>query len=186
MKDEREILTRQSIQKKLIYEAQRSWVASLLMCFLGAIVYGFMFLLSHEIFAAKLIVCIFAALNFIVCAFFFVRAISRMIRAKHGNFTIVEDVLTEIKDNEFSMIQFLLYGGWHSFLGNNKSHLKHVFKFQSGKIFIANVEEYKHTRLHSAAEFSLAGDVFYLVFYNNSPNKIILLFTSKTHVLKED
>ena len=130
MKDEREILTRQSIQKKLIYEAHRSLVGSLLMCFLGAIVYGFMFLLSHEIFAAKLIVSIFASLYFIVCAFFFVRAILRMIRAKHGNFTIVEDVLTEIKDNEFSMIQFLLYGGRHSFLGN-KSHLNHVFKFQS-------------------------------------------------------
>ena len=63
---------------------------------------------------------------------------------------------------------------------------RHIFKFKSGKIFVANAEEYKNTRLDTAAEFSLRGDNFYLVFYNDSPNKIILLFSSKTYNYKAE
>ena len=185
-KDEREILTRQSIQKKLIYEAKRSMIGSLFMCILGAIVLGMIFLILlslHSVtLAAKLIVGILVSLYFAACAFFFVRALLRMLKAKRGDFTVVEDALSEVNDNQFNLLQLVLYGGWHG----NKAHLNHVFKFQSGKIFIANVEEYKNTRLNTAAEFSLVGDSFYLVFYNDSPDKINLLFSSKIYVLKED
>lgn len=45
MKDEREILTRQIIFKKLIYEAKRSMIGALLICILGLIVFGMMFLI---------------------------------------------------------------------------------------------------------------------------------------------
>ena len=186
-KDEREILTRPTIQKKLIYEAKRSMIGSLLMCILGTMVFGMVSLIllfpNYVTFATKLIVSILVSLYFIACAFFFVRALLRMIKAKRGNFTVVEDVLSEIKDNQFSLVQLILYGGWHSLLGN-KSHLNHVFKFQSEKTFIANVEEYKNTRLGKTAEFSSIGDSFYLVFYNDSPDKIVLLFSSKIYCLE--
>ena len=187
MKDEREILTRQTIFKKLTYEAKRSMIGALLMCILGSIVFGMMSLIlltpSYVTKATKLIAGILMAIFFIACAFFFVRALLRMIQAKHGNFTVAEDVLIDIKDNQLSILQLILYGGKHTLFGN-KSHLKHVFKFKSGKIFVANAEEYKNTRLETTAEFSLPGDNFYLVFYNDSPNKIILLFSSKTYNYK--
>lgn len=183
-KDEREILTRQNILKKLIYEAKRSMVGSLLMCVLEAVIFGMMSLLlltqSYVTIATKLIVGILIALYFIACAFFFIRAILRMIKAKRGNFTVVEDILTEVTDNQFNFFQLIIYGGR---LGN-KAHLRHIFKFKSGKIFVANAEEYKNTKLGTAAEFSLPGDTFFLVFYNDNPNKITLLFSSKIYTYK--
>ena len=64
--------------------------------------------------------------------------------------------------------------------------LRHVFEFKSGKKFVANVEEYKNTRLGVAAQFSMAGDSFFVVSYDNSPDKIILLFSSKTYTYKDN
>lgn len=189
MKDEREILTRQTVLKKLVYEAKRSMIGSLSTCILGAIVLGMMSLLLLSSSSAsqgiKLIVGLINALFYITCAFFFVRALLKLIKAKHGDFTVVEDVLKEIKDNHLSIIQLLIYGGTHTLFGN-KSHLNHIFQFESGKTFIANVEEYKNTRLGAAAEFSLPGDSFFTVFFNDSPNKIILLFSSKTYTYKNE
>ena len=40
MRDERDILTRKIISKKLIYEAKRSMFGTLLICILGAIIFG--------------------------------------------------------------------------------------------------------------------------------------------------
>ena len=189
MKDEREILTRQTILKKLAYEAKRSMIGSLLMCLLGAIVLGMMSLLllssSNASQAIKLIVGLINAIFYIICAFFFVRALLKLIKAKRGDFTVVEDVLKEINDNQLSIIQLLIYGGTHTLFGN-KSHLNHIFEFESGKTFIANAEESKNTRLGAAAEFSLTGDSFFTVSFNDSPNKIILLFSSKTYIYKDE
>ena len=187
MKDEREILTRQTILNKLVYEAKRSIVGSLLMCGLGLVLFGIMsFILltpSYLTMVTKLIVGILPSFfYFIACAFFFIRALLSMNKAKRGEFTVVEDVLTEIKDNELSILRFLLYGRRYRL----KAYLYHVFKFRSGKMFIANAEEYKNTRLGAAAEFSMPGDIFYLVFYNDNPNKIVLLFSSKTYAYKAE
>lgn len=186
MKDEREVLTRQIVSNKLIWEAKRSMIGSLLMCILGAVVLGMMCLIlltpSYVTTVTKLIVSLFISLYFIVCIFFFARALFRMFMAKGGDFTVAEDILTEVNDNQLSIIQLLMHGGIHTLFGN-KAHLNHVFRFKSGKMFIANAEEYKNTRLGAVAEFSLPGDSFFLVFYNNSPNKIVLLFSSKTYIV---
>ncbi len=183
-KDEREILTRQAILSKLQYEAKRSMIGSLLMCGLGLVFFGMMSLIlltpSYITVVTKLIVGVLVVLYFIACAFFFIRALLRLFKTKSGEFTVVEDILTEVKDNQFNFLQLIMYGGG---LGN-KAHLRHVFQFKSGKMFIANVEEYKNSRLGAAAEFSLPGDTFLLVFYNDNPNKIILLFSSKIYAYK--
>ena len=188
-KDEREILTRQSVLKKLIYEAKRSIVGSLLMCILGAVFFGALSLIllspSYVTIVTRIIVGVLVSLYFIVCAFFFVFALLKIFKAKRGEFTVVEDTLTEIKDNQFNFMQLIIHGGFYTLLGN-KAHLNHIFCFQSGKAFIANVEEYKNTRLGTAAEFSLPGDTFFLVSYNDNPNKIILLFSSKTYNYTDD
>lgn len=190
MKDEREILTQQIILKKLTWETKRSIVNSLLIFLLSGLLCGtFSLLLAVGLPPNAGIVKFIPLILFMpvvmTCAFSFVRSLLRMHKANCGNFTVAEDVLTEIKDNEFSFIQLIRYGGKHTLLGN-KSHLRHVFQFESGKTFIANVEEYKNSRLSIAAEFSIPGDRFFLVFYNDSPNKIILLFSSKTYNYRSD
>ena len=188
-KDEREILTRQSVLKKLTYESKRSMVGSLLMCILGTVFFGMMCLmllsLPYVTTRTKIILGFLLVPYFIACAFFFVRALLRLFKAKRGEFTVVEDMLAEIKDNQFSILQLIMHGGMHTLFGG-KSHLNHIFKFKSGKIFVANAEEYKNTKLGTAAEFSLPGDTFFLVFYNDNPNKIILLFNSKIYTYKNE
>ena len=187
--DEREVLTKQIVSKKLIYESKRSMVGALLICILDAIFFGMfkLTILNHPYVTdvTRLTANLLQIPICGVCVFLFIRAIVNISKVKRGAFTVAKDVLADIKDHQFSLKQLVLYGGRDILLGS-KAHLRHVFKFESGKVFIANAEEYKNTRLATAAEFSLPGDIFFLVFYNDSPNKIILLFSAKTHNYKDD
>jgi hypothetical protein len=185
MKDHRELLTRQTICEKLNWESKRSIGLSALILFFGLIFFGMINLVWSMALPANAGILKFIPLLlylpvFVACVVSFVRALIRMSKVSRGEFTVTEETLTEIRDNEFSLIQLILYGGKHTLLGD-KSHLRHVFKFESGKSFIANAGDYNNTRLRTAAEFSLPGDHFFLVFYNDSPDKIILLFSSKTY-----
>ena len=145
MKDEREILTRQIILKKLKWETKRSIVNSLLIFLLSGLFCGIFSLLlavglPPNAGIVKFLPLIFFMPVFIIGAFSFIRALLRMHKANRGDFTVAEDVLAEIRDNEFSFIQLIRYGGRRTFMGD-KSHLRHVFRFESGKTFIANVQE---------------------------------------------
>ena len=189
MRDEREILTRQIVSKKLTYEAKRSMGGALLISILCAIIFGMINLLllsAHYVSPiTRLAVNLLQLPVYVICAFFIVRAIINIVKIKRDAFTVVEDELVYVKDNEFSLLQLILYGGQHT-LSRNKSHLRHVFEFKSGKKFVANVEEYKNTRLGVAAQFSMPRDTFFIVCYNDAPSKIILLFSSKTHTYKDN
>ena len=189
MKDEREVLTRQIISKKLTYEAKRSMVGALLISILCAIIFGMLNLLlwsAHYVSPiTKTVVNLLQLPVYAVCVFFFVRAIINICKTNRGAFTVTEEELVSVKDNEFSLLQLVLYGGRDIIFGN-KSHLRHVFEFKSGKKFVANVEEYKNTRLGVAAQFSMPGDTFFIVCYNDAPSKIILLFSSKTYTYKNN
>jgi hypothetical protein len=189
MRDEREILTRQIISKKLIYEAKRSMVGALLISILCAIIFGMInlsLLSAHYVSPiTKLAVNLLQLPVYAVCVFFFVRAIINICKTNKGAFTVTEEELVSVKDNEFSLLQLVLYGGL-DIISGNKSHLRHVFEFKSGKKFVANVEEYKNTRLGVTAQFSMPGDTFFIVCYNDAPSKIILLFSSKTYTYKNN
>ena len=184
MKDEREVLTRQVIREKLMWEAKRSIVNALMPLLLGALLFGMMCLLlfsfSQISTVTKLIIILFVSLYFIAVVFLLIRGILSLIKARQKDFTVAEDVLIDVKDNRFSFWQLLLHGGVATLFGN-KAHLRHIFHFKSGKTFIVNVEEYKNTRLHTAAEFSSSGDPFFLVFYSDSPDKILRLYSCKTY-----
>ena len=189
MRDEREILTRQIISKKLIYEAKRSMVGALLLYILCAPVFGMfnlVLLSAHYVSpTTKTVVILLKLPVYAVCVFSFVRAIVNICKTNKGAFTVTEEELISVRDNEFSLLQLILYGGRGIIFGN-KSHLRHVFEFESGKKFVANAEEYKKTRLDVAAQFSMPGDTFFIVCYNDAPSKIILLFSSKTHSYKDN
>lgn len=186
-KDEREILTRQTITKKLTYEAKRTMVGSLMICILAAVLFGMLnimwFGFSDVPAAVRIIINLLQAPVYLACAFFFVRGVINICKINKGDFTVIKDVLTEIEDNQFNLKQLILYGGFDILFGS-KAHLRHVFKFKSSKVFIANAEEYKNTSVGTAAEFSSAGDSFFLVFYNDSPNRVVLIFNSKIYNYK--
>lgn len=185
MKDNREVLTRQTICEKLNWESKRSIGISSIILLLSLIFFGMISMVWSMALPANAGILKFIPLLiylpvFLACIVSFIRTSLRISKVSRGEFTVTEETLTEIRDNEFSTIQLILYGGKHTLLGD-KSHLRHVFKFESGKTFIANAGEYNNTRLRTAAEFSLPGDHFFLVFYNDSPDKIVLLFSSKTY-----
>ena len=187
MPDERDVLTRPIIAKKLRREAKRSMVGAALMCLMGAVFGGALLLLDSPHSTANagdVLIGALLGLWSLGCLFFFVRGLLRMYRAGRGAFTVTEDALTEIRDHQLSLWRLILFGGWHTLLGD-RSHRYHRFQFESGKTFIANADEFKNTRLGAAAEFSLVGDRFYLVTYDNCPKRIVLLFSARTHVCRD-
>lgn len=183
MPDERDVLTRPIIAKKLRREAKRSTVGAALMCLMGAVFGGALLLLDSPHSTANagdVLIGALLALWSLGCLIVFVRGLLRMYRAGRGAFTVTEEALTEIQDHQLSLWRLILFGGWHTLLGD-RSHRYHRFRFESGKTFIANAGGSKNTRLGVAAEFSLAGDRFYLVCYDDRPSSIVLLFSEKTH-----
>ena len=197
-KDEREILTRQSVSQKLIYEAKRSIFTNLFCVFIEILLFGMFYLVlsfadaSLVIRILRITALISMVLCFTGCAVSVVRSILNICKTRRGDFTVFQDGLTEIKMDKinfsryfFKLIYLLICGGLFRFF-LDRSHYQHIFQFQSGRTFIANAEEYKNTRLGTAAEFSLPGDTFFLVFYNDNPNKVILLFSAKIYAYKAE
>lgn len=184
MRDEREVLTREIISQKLIREAKRSMVGSVLMLLLGALALGMLHVMS--LYASPSVSSIAVIAEIVLdaifvgaCIFFFVRGALRMSKARHGEFSVVEDSLLDIQEDRFSLWQMLLTGRIF-----DRSNYVHIFKFQSGKKVVVNSDEYQNTGLDAAAKFSLPGDTFFLVFYKDSPEKIVLLYSSKIYNYK--
>ncbi len=185
MKDEKEVLTRQIIFQKLIRECKRSMVGTVLMLFFGALVFGLQYLLVicslHTVpMTVKVIEAVFFAGLVGACAFFFLRAVLRLGKERQEEFLIVEDRLKAMRDERPNILRMLLTGRISS-----SSNYDHVFQFESGRKFVVNCGEVRNSRLDTVAKFSLEGDVFYLVCYKDSPEKIVLLFASKIYDYKD-
>lgn len=182
MKDEREILTREDVRQKLIREAKRSMVEAVLIAaptlMFFALLFWMLSLTTLPLWAIWGIDVIWACIPLILCTVSFVRSAKRMSKARRDEFTVTEDTLTDVKDNQLRPIQLIIFEDFHTLLGN-KTHLYYVFKFESGKTLTLNVAEYQNTRPGSAASFSLPGDRFYLVFYNDAPQTVIWIYSSK-------
>jgi len=182
MKDERELLTREIVAEKLAGSAKHSMIGSVLLLILGIVGFGILLLMdsmmndSIGISLTVIVDCVLLAACVIVCVCFFARGAKRLIRARRGDFTVIDDVLSDVKEDQLSIGQMILTGRIH-----DRMNYRHVLYFESGRKFVANSEEYRHTRLEAAVRFSLPGDVFHLVCYNDDPKKIILLFASKIY-----
>lgn len=185
MRDERQILTREHIYNKLIREAKRSMLGSIMMLVLGSLILGIMSFVflgaanDNNFTALTILEMILSAAFVLTCGFFFVRALWRLFKAKHGEFTVFEDTLTEIEDNKFSLWQLFLSGNLFS-----QANYNHIFKFKSGKKFIANSSEFQNTHIDTAAQISLIGDHFILVYYNDVPEKVIWIYSNKIYNYK--
>jgi len=183
--DEREILNRNIICKKLKKEAQRSIYVYMLILILGSLLEGMMYLVLSSAGSERFgtlekveFIIGFGALV-AICLFFLIRALLLISKAVRGEFTVLEESLTRVEEDRLSIFQTVLTG--HPF---SRANYNHIFRFDSGKTFVANCGEYQNTKIATAARFSLPGDKFFTVFYNDRPEKIILLFSAKTHNYK--
>ena len=180
MKDEREVINRGTIAKKLIRESKRSAIGTVIFMFLGALLFALPGLIFSDFPIGKTAVGILCAIFVVVCLIYIIRALIDLSRANGGRFTVVEDCLKEVEDNKFSFVNLLTSRGFFS-----RQNFNHVFKFASGKIFVANSETYRNTSIDAAATFSVAGDSFFVVAYEAKPNKIIWIYSAKLFNYKE-
>ena len=182
MKDEREVLTRKIVLGKLMREAKRTIVGALLMLLLSAIVFLALWLLFSSSGIASLLVGILYLVPLAVCLFFIFRALLVMSKANRGDFTVAEDTLESVENDKLNFWRLVINLGASLRLGDFTDN---IFKFRSGRQFIANCTEYQNTHLNAAADFSQSGDKFIVVFYNDEPQKIVLLYSTKIYTYKE-
>ena len=186
MKDEREVLTKARIGEKLARDGKRAAVGAVLMLLLGAIVLGLLHLMlavknpppSQWTVAAEIALDV---LYFGACLFVLVRGVIRTVRAKRGAFTVKEDILVSVEEDKFSLKGFLM--ATRAF---DRSNFVHVFHFLSGKKMVASSEEFRNSSVDTAARFSLPGDVFFLVFYDASPDKTVMIYSAKLYRYAEN
>lgn len=187
MKDEREILTRDIVQQKLIYEAKRFIIGPLLIWLLGFIVMGLPSLLLIKMdpsLSALAFVFSFAFIGLtFICLFKIKRGSKQLGAAKCGNFVITQERLTKMEDYKLSIWQTLLRFDI-SFPIITKDYCNHIFEFESGKKFVVNAGEYKDTHIGTVAQFSQVGDELIVVSYINAPEKIVMLFSPKIYNYK--
>lgn len=183
MKDERRVLTREIIRDKLINEAKRAIVGCVLVMCLDLFVFGIGYLLflitlspSHP---AMIIWAVAGGGTLIVCLAGIVKAVKLQTKAKQGSFTVVKERLLDVKANKLNLRRHLTILDVNLFL--TRDNFYHVFLFESGKTFIANSEENQYTHVDTAANYSLAGDHFFIVYYNDTPDKIVLIFSDKMY-----
>ena len=190
MKDERELLTRQRISERLAWEAKHSVLGNAIAC--GALT---LFLVIH---CCLLIPKTYAALAWLavlpgVIGFIppSVRSLSQLGKVRRGEFAIVEDSLIDVRTDQLNKKRAFFFGDfsiWNKLLlgrGYSYDCYEHVFQFKSGRRFVANAQTYRGTRLETVADFSMAGDIFFLVIYQDDPQKIVLLYSSKIYRYQE-
>ena len=106
MKDERRPLNRKIMHEKLIYEAKRSIVGSLLILFLSSVVYGMLCLvLTMGLPSTRpiLIIAWFAGGLFgIGCLVYLVRGVLALVKAQSASFTVAEESLVGVETDQFS------------------------------------------------------------------------------------
>ncbi len=185
MKDERELLTRKTVLEKLVRDSKR-YIVSVIICLLVYLVFfGIVHVLLTSIFSDAYVVAIVVECLILVPAIEFlyliIREMLRIRLATNGEFTISEDYLQKVETAKPNLWRIFLRGRLLS-----KSNLDHVFEFKSGRKFVANCAEHKNTRINAAANFSSQGDLFYIVCFNNSPQSVVWIYSSKTYYYKNN
>ena len=179
MKNEREMLTREFVAQKLIRDAKRSMVGSALILILGFLLFGMLRVMSSFISSSvSILAYIFEIVFAAVCVFFFVRGALKMSKARHGKFSVVEEVLSKVRDERLNIWKMIFLTGRIFSVDN----YEHIFEFESGKKFIINSRE--NTTLDATAGFSIPKDAFFTVFYNDRPEKIVWIYSSKLYDYK--
>ena len=195
MKDERELLTRKRIAERLAWEAKHSILGTLIVCGMAALLLTILVrLIIPRTYAALAWLAVVPCL--IAFTLSLVRSLMQLDKIRREKFIVVEDILIDVQTDQLNRRRAFLSGEfrdpsniWNLVFGNrwyDRDCYEHIFQFQSGRRFVANAHTYHGTRLETVAEFSMRGDTFFLVMYENAPKKIVLLYSSKIYRYTEE
>ena len=190
MKDNREILTRDILQQKLIQEAKHLIIGATLLLVPISIILGLTYLVVCYSTSPNSFLSIFLLVAIIGAAIIFgidiIRGAIRLCKARQGEFTIVEENLIKMEAFKFSFWQlFLRFDLRFPILSLiHRPYFNHIFEFESGRKYIVNADEYKDAHVNTAAQISQVGDTLLVVSYNDNPRKVIRIFSSKIYHYK--
>ena len=190
MKDNREILTRDILQQKLIQEAKHLIIGATLLLVPISIILGLTYLVVCFSTSPNSFLSIFLLVAIIGAAIIFgidiIRGAIRLCKARQGEFTIVEENLIKMEAFKFSFWQlFLRFDLRFPILSLiHRPYFNHIFEFESGRKYIVNADEYKDAHVNTAAQISQVGDTLLVVSYNDNPRKVIRIFSSKIYHYK--
>ena len=190
MKDNREILTRDILQQKLIREAKHLIIGATLLLIPISIAFGLLYLLACVTTSPNSFLSIFLLVALIGAAIIFgidiIRGAIQLCKARQGEFAIAEESLIKIEAFKFSFWQFFLRFDLQFPILSliRRPYFNHIFEFESGRKYIVNADEYKETHVNTVAQIAQVGDTLIVVSYNNNPRKIIKIFSPKIYHYK--
>lgn len=192
--DEREVLTRKRIAEQLVREVKSSILSSAIVCGAGALLLTLLcraFMMGWESKAPGGLAWLAVVPWVIVFIVSSVRSFSQFGKIRRGEFMVVEDVLTDVETDRLNRRRAFLFGEYsiwnHLLFGRGYDHscYEHIFAFESGRRFVTTASVDRNTRLETVAEFSMSGDTFFLAVYQDEPQKIVLLYSSKIYRYQE-
>ena len=127
MKDEREILTRELVSQKLKREAKRTMFGALMTFILGSIFFGLVSLMvlavsKPESIAPTIVSSVLFSALAVYCVVMLILAAIKLGKIGRDEFTVAEEVLLEINDNQLNVFRALISGRIF-----NKDSYEHIF-----------------------------------------------------------
>ena len=190
MKENREILTRDILQQKLIQGAKHLIIGATLLLVPISIVLGLTYLVVCYSTSPNSFPSIFLLVAIIGTAIIFgidiIRGAIQLCKARQGEFSIAEESLIKIEAFKFSFWQFFLRFDLQFPILSliHRPYFNHIFEFESGRKYIVNADEYKETHVNTVAQIAQVGDTMLVVSYNNNPRKIIKIFSPQIYHYK--
>jgi len=193
--DEREVLTRKRIAEQLVREVKSSIMNSAIVCGAGALLLTLLcraFIMGWESKAPGGLAWLAVVPFLIGFVFSLVRSLSQLGKIRRGEFVVAEDILLDVQADQLNRRRAFFSGDysiWNRLLSGrvySQDCYEHIFYFESGRRFVANAAAYRGTRLEAVADFSMAGDAFFLVTYADAPQKIVLLYSAKIYRYQEN
>lgn len=185
--DERDVITRPFVASRLAREGKFQIIGALIPL-LPEVALAFLTAHLAERVAAPdfvfpAVLATLLALFAVLAAVHILPALSLLRLARSGRFTVQEDELLEVKDDHYSLLRALFYSP--SAFSRRDSAVD-IFRFVSGRTYTVASSQNRGTRLDAAAKFSTTGDRFYVVVADDRPEKLLLLYSQKVFVYREN
>lgn len=102
--------------------------------------------------------------------------LTKMRWIKYENFSIIEDKLTGMKESEFNFNLSSFVTGYFQY---------GIASFFDDVLYFANFGKYIISGDGGVFKYSLVDDIFYVVVYNNQPNKPVGIYSTRIYEWKE-
>ena len=186
-KDEREVLTKDRIKADLLQDLKAEKVGCIGWSILAMFVLGLLFAFAcmvadnsvwNGITVAIWILSLAVSLLVIITWIFIIRRVLFADRIlKNEDFYIVEDQLVRISEDEIPTVSRFGFAQPGTRFAGYGSRLADALYFSTyGKVFVRK----------QVSRYSVCGDRFYLVVYNDAKKEIIKLYSSKIYRFAEE